>query len=200
MKISSPGFALAIAAPVTQAFGDVAAVGTGATAARSDHKHGMPTQLWTPVVSGTIAAAAAGLDLTSLAGYTDYMIRVWLEGSNGGGAPTMIVNNDATAKYSSESLRALTTTPAAVQVNIDAASAVSLYLGDSVTAQPTAFEVEVSRIAGFGVHTKWLGVSPARAVGIGASWYSVDAAIARLTLAWTGTNITGGRYTVEGRN
>ncbi|MCR4341804.1 MAG: hypothetical protein NUW01_18165 [Gemmatimonadaceae bacterium] len=44
------------AAPVTQAFGDVAAVGTAETISRSDHKHGMPADpsptipLWVPVI------------------------------------------------------------------------------------------------------------------------------------------------------
>lgn len=42
MKLSGVGTSLSSAAPTTQAFGDAAAAGAGGSAARNDHRHGMP--------------------------------------------------------------------------------------------------------------------------------------------------------------
>jgi len=59
-------------APVTQAFGDAAAVGAIAFAARRDHKHGMPALPTPPAIVRTTSVAYAAT-VTPNAGTTDVL-------------------------------------------------------------------------------------------------------------------------------
>lgn len=80
--------------PVTQAFGDTAATGSAAVAARRDHKHGMPTRAQTETTKFTDAV------------YTAQMPQVMLSGSFVPNSTQGYLSTDITAQVKGEAFAA----------------------------------------------------------------------------------------------
>ncbi len=86
-------------APVTQAFGDAAATGSAAVAARRDHKHGIPTESVTSVAGKTGSVTLAEADVANLS--SDLALKAPLASPTFTGTvtvPTPVNGTDSTTK------------------------------------------------------------------------------------------------------
>jgi hypothetical protein len=108
--------------PSTQAFGDSAATGSAAIAARRDHKHGMPTisNVWT-LVSSTSFASAETATVSGLDGNTDEMYlviyRFKVANVNASGVSEFRPNNLTTDQYGFYGIRGTNAAADAAQTN-----------------------------------------------------------------------------------
>lgn len=89
MKISDPGISLTSAAPSTSAVGDAAAAGSGALAARADHRHGREA-------FGSGASTAVGPDQANGDGTSTSLARAdHTHSGQGSGTPSTQAFSDA---------------------------------------------------------------------------------------------------------
>ncbi len=194
--------------PTTQAFGDAAAVGTAAFAARRDHKHAMPaglglTQLvYRYIVAGTDKASIdTGAD-TAQAGSNDWtngdMLNVYMtlrtDDAGATANATVTLNNDGTSIYDGEAIALFNVTLSNGPNPATAGWAIHVHGSGGSTGYPSSNIIEIPDYAGT---TFWKvgwsreGRPDATAannmVEINAVGYRSTSAITRLAVAASGS-------------